>query len=239
MTTPTHPKPPADVPVAESPLRPVEASIKPSLDRSPETRERLERYAGIGGTVVPGLFFVVMIVLGQVTPHYDALSRFGSELSLGRYGWIMIANFVILGISILGLGGVLWRRLGTERAGRLGARMVGFAGVAFLIAGVFVTDLHGTVKTWHGALHFTAAVIIFFIAVPIGAFMLSRRLRCVRWLSRYCAFTAIATPVLFIATVVAGPYLGLMERIVIGVILAWFSVLAGALRTGRIGAASV
>ncbi len=198
------------------------------------TGSRLGRVAGVAGMAVPGLFFAIMIVLGQITPDYDAISRFGSELSLGRYGWAMIANFIVVGTAVLGLAFALWHTAGSDRAGRLAARMVGAAGAAFLVAGIFVTDPHGQVKTFHGALHFGAALVIFFIAVPVGGLAMSRRLRGLPWLSRYSALTGMATPLLFIATVMSGHYLGLVERIVIGVVLAWLTVLAAAVHSGRI-----
>ncbi len=224
----------ASLPAATPHLQPAQTAVKTKSPTLP--RPGAEWFATTTAMIIPGLFFIVMIVLGQITPHYDAISRFGSELSLGRYGWAMIANFVILSLSIIALAVVLRRRLGAERPGRLGAAMVGLAGVAFLIAGVFVTDPHGAINTWHGALHFAAAVIIFFIAVPIAGLALSRRLVQVRWLSRYSALTGIATPALFLATIAAGPYLGLMERIVIGLILAWFTVLGAALRRSGVPA---
>ena len=38
------------------------------------------------------------MVLGFITPGYDWVARYGSELSLGLLGWIMIANFIVLGL---------------------------------------------------------------------------------------------------------------------------------------------
>jgi hypothetical membrane protein len=213
------------------------AALKRQAGLSGLARNRLLRAASGAGMVIPGAFFAVMTVLGQITPHYDAISRFGSELSLGRYGWAMIANFIVVGVTVLGLAAALWRAAGRDRSGRLGALMAGVAGAAFVVAGVFVTDPHGQVKTFHGAMHFAAAVAMFFVAVPAGGLAMSRWLRGSRWLSRYSALTGIATPLLFIATVMSGHYLGLTERVVIGAELAWLTVLAVALRTGQTSAA--
>jgi hypothetical protein len=73
---------------------------------------------------------------------------------------------------------------------------------------------------------------IFFIATPIAGLALARRCRGQRRFARYCALTAVATPVLLIATFASGGLLGLTERIVIAVVLAWLTTLALRLRRG-------
>ena len=180
------------------------------------------------GMVAPIVFYAVMIVLGQLTPGYDALSRFGSELSLGRLGPIMIANFILLGICEIAFAVWLRQVIGPQRSGRLGAAMVGVAGVAFVVAGVFVTDPQGTVPpTTHGILHVVAALLLFPLAMPTAGLAMARRFRHhQRGFAFYSAITAVATPVLFIATFLSGDMLGLMERILIGVDLLWLAVLA-------------
>ena len=57
----------------------------------------------LAAMVAPAGFFAVMMVLGFVTPGYDWVARYGSELSLGSPGWIMIANFVALGLVELAI----------------------------------------------------------------------------------------------------------------------------------------
>lgn len=42
-------------------------------------RGRLSRLALTAGLAGPVVFYVVLLVLGQLTPGYDAMSRFGSE----------------------------------------------------------------------------------------------------------------------------------------------------------------
>jgi hypothetical protein len=74
------------------------------------------------------VFFTVMMVLGQVTPRYDWVARFGSELALGRCGWAMIANFVVVGVAMAGLGMALRRATGPRRSGLMGAAAVTAAG---------------------------------------------------------------------------------------------------------------
>lgn len=183
----------------------------------------------LAAAAIPAGFFTVMMVLGLVTPGYDWVARYGSELSLGRLGWIMIANFIALGVTQLALAAALGRVAGDRVSGRVAAAAVGLLGAAFVVAGVCVTDparLVTGAHTWHGDVHALMAVVIFFIATPIAALATARRLRRQRAFAAYSALTAIGTPALLIATFVSGHLLGLTERIVIAFTLAWLTTLA-------------
>ena len=89
----------------------------------------------------------------------------------------------------------------------------------------------------HGGLHFLAAITLFFIAFPVAGRAFRRRYRGLRAFSLYSGFTGIASPVLFIVTVISGPLLGLSERVVIGIDLLYLTVLAALLAQGRLGSA--
>lgn len=177
----------------------------------------------------PAAFFTVMMALGLVTPGYDWVARYGSELSLGPLGWIMIANFVALGVTELAMTAALGRAAGDRVSGWIATAAVGLLGAAFVTAGVCVTDparLVSGAHTWHGIVHALTAVVIFFIATPIAGLAMARRLRHQRRFARYSALTAVATPALLVATFFSGSLLGLTERIVIAVVLAWLTTLA-------------
>jgi hypothetical protein len=186
----------------------------------------------------PAGFFVVMMALGFVTPGYNWVARYGSELSLGPLGWIMIANFIALGLVELALAVVVARAIGDRLSGWVATAAVGLIGAAFVVAGICVTDparLVSGAHTWHGVVHALMAVVIFFIATPIAGLAIARRLRHLRHLrrfARYSALTAVATPALLFATFSSGSLLGLTERIVIAVVLAWLTSLAFQLHNG-------
>jgi hypothetical membrane protein len=199
-------------------------------------RNALNRPQAVAGVVVPPLFYAVMIVLGLITPGYNAISRFGSELSLGRLGGFMIANFIVMGLAELAFALGLWRVIGARRSGRLGTVMVGVIGAAFVVAGVFVTDPNGTIATFHGALHFGAAITLFFISFPIAGLAMAVRFRDQRVFAAYSALTGIATPLLFVATFLSGDLLGLFERVLIAIDLIWLTVLAGLSYVGVLAA---
>ena len=191
------------------------------------------RRVALAGMVAPAGFFTVMMVLGLVTPGYDWVARYGSELSLGRLGAIMIANFIALGLVELALAAALGHTIGDRVSGWVATAAVGLLGAAFVVAGVCVTDKAKLVTgahTWHGTVHALMAAVIFFIATPIAALAMARRCRGQRSFARYCALTAVATPALLIATFVSGSLFGLTERILIAVVLAWLTALALQLR---------
>lgn len=204
-----------------------------SKDARPDAeRDPFIAATGSAGTIAPPLFFVVMIVLGEITPGYDPLSRFGSELSLGRYGWVMVTNFLLLGISMVALAAGLWREAHRRRRGSTGAFLVGLAGLAFLDAGVFVTDLQGAPVTLHGGLHVLAALVLFLIAIPGACIAFARGHRQHRRFAIWSWVTAAASPSLFVVTFLSGPLLGLSERVLIGVDLAWLTIVAMLLTRG-------
>jgi hypothetical membrane protein len=190
------------------------------------------------GIIAPPAFFTIMTVLGLVTPGYDWIARLGSELSLGRLGWVMITNFIALGAVELALAAALGRTIGDRLSGWVATGAVGLIGAAFVVAGVCVTDPARLVNgaagahTWHGNVHAFTAVVIFFIATPIASLAMARRMRRHTRFAIYCAVTAVATPALLVATFVSGNLLGMAERIVIAYVLTWLTILAHELRRG-------
>jgi len=114
--------------------------------------------------VAPAGFFAVMMVLGFVTPGYDWVARYRSELSLGSLGWIMIADFVVLGVVELAFAVALGRVIAVRVSGWLATVAVGLIGAAFVTAGVCVTDpakLVSGAHTGHGTVHALVAAVMF------------------------------------------------------------------------------
>jgi hypothetical membrane protein len=195
------------------------------------------RRAALAGVVAPAGFFTIMMVLGLVTPGYDWIARYGSELSLGRLGWVMIVNFIALGVVEIALAAALGRTIGDRASGWVTTGAVGLIGAAFVTAGVCVTDpakLVNGAHSWHGIVHAFMAVVIFFIATPIAALAMAWRVRRQHRFAIYCALTALATPALLVTTFVSGNLLGLAERIVIAFVLTWLTVVARELDRGAL-----
>lgn len=179
--------------------------------------------------VTPACFFAVMMILGFVTSGYDWMARYGGDLSLGPLGWIMITNFVTLGVVVLALALGLGRVIADCVSGWLATAGIGLVGVAFVTAGVCVTDRSSLISgahTWHGTVHAVMAVVIFLIATPVAALAMARRLRGLRSLAVYCVIAAVGAPTLLVVTFVSGSILGLTDRAAIAFVLAWLTSLA-------------
>src|SRR5579885_1169153 len=129
----------------------------------------LRTYASMIGLVAPAVFYAVMVVLGIITPHYNAISQFGSELSLYKYGWVMTTNFIGFGILELLVAMRVYQICSRNKSGEIGSVMVEVLAASFIIAGLFATDPNGTIRSVHGAFHFVAAILIFFISMPVGS----------------------------------------------------------------------
>jgi hypothetical membrane protein len=211
------------------------ATRAPATDRLMAGRHGWTNWVTLAAMGAPACFFTVMMVLGFVTPGYHWVSRVGSELSLGSLGWIMIANFIALGLVELALAAAVGRTIGDRPSGWVATAAIGLLGAAFVVAGVCVTDpsrLVSGAHTWHGVVHALMATIIFLIATPIAALAIARRLRRRRRFARYGVLTAVGTPALLVATFSSKSLLGLGERIVIAVVLTWLTSLALQLRHG-------
>jgi len=136
----------------------------------------------VGGLVGTVAFAVLFTILGAVRAQYDPVRHFISILSLGDGGWLQIANFVVCGALIAGLGVGLGTRWRDGPGATWVPRAVIVTGVGLVWCGVFTPDPSlgyplGTPNelitplTWHGALHFmgaTAILIALTAAVLIG-----------------------------------------------------------------------
>jgi len=79
---------------------------------------------------------LVVWVEGARRPGYDARYHTGSELELGPRGWIMRINFFQVGFGVLAFAVGVGRVLRTDIA----AALLGVAGVALVLSGVFAPD---------------------------------------------------------------------------------------------------
>lgn len=116
------------------------------------------------GAVVATPLFVALWAAQALTregfrPTYHPMSL----LSLGDQGWVQVANFVVVGLLLVGGGVALGRTLGDGRLARWIGVLVVLMGSGLVVAGVFVTDAGAgfpagspagaPVMSWHGAVH--------------------------------------------------------------------------------------
>ncbi|GLX00425.1 DUF998 domain-containing protein [Microtetraspora sp. NBRC 16547] len=197
------------------------------------------------GAIGGPLFVVAFLLEGATRADYDPLRHPVSSLALGPYGWMQIANFVVVGLLML-LFAVGLRR-GLHAVGRRstwGPLLVGTYAIALVGAGIFVTDPVGgyprgtpaqSVHTWHGMLHNFPFSLLVFAALAGACFVFARRFA--GWGDRGWALYSAATGTL----VVIGFFLsgqafsqaeglveigGLLQRLTIAVGWAWLALLA-------------
>jgi len=72
------------------------------------------------GAIASPLFILTVLVQDYTTPAFNPRLQPLSLLSLGEWGWVQIANFVLTGVLNLLYASGLWRRLHPGRAGTWG-----------------------------------------------------------------------------------------------------------------------
>lgn len=199
------------------------------------------------GAVAGPFFTIVWFVQGLTRADYDPMRHAISSLSIGEFGWIQIANFIITGLLILAFS-VELRRLLREPAGSVwGPLLVGLLGIGLIGSGIFVTDpFNGyppgtpvipSERTTHGVLHDLFG-IPFFLGLPITCFVFARFFtrqseHSWAWYSRLSGIGMFA--VFFLARLgfrllptypdLAASF-GLLQRITVTIGFAWLTLLA-------------
>jgi hypothetical membrane protein len=186
------------------------------------TTKRLLACGAIGGP----LFVFVFLIEGATRPYYNALRQPVSDLAIGEFGWVQVANFVISGLLFLAFAVGLRRTLLPSGAvwGRL---LVGLFAIGLIGAGVFTGDQHPL-------LHNLCGIPVFF-GLPIACFVFGRLFARVgkRGWAAYSAFTGIAMLATF---VIAGMgfgqrpglvnFAGVFQRLSITIGWTWLTLLA-------------
>src|SRR5256884_9214148 len=122
---------------------------------------------------IAGPFFILTVLIQDYPrPAFDPRLQPLSLLSLGEWGWVQIANFVLAGALNLLYAGGLWRRLHPGRAGTWGPLLIGAYRLGLIAVGVFRTDpadglppgaIAPTQPSWHGVLHALGGLFIFVV----------------------------------------------------------------------------
>ncbi len=157
---------------------------------------------------IAGPFFLLLVLIQDYTvPAFNPRIHLLSQLALGEWGWVQIANFVLAGVLNLLYAAGLWRKLHPGRAGTWGPLLIGAYGLGLVVVGVLRTDpAHGfppgvvapTSSSWHGAIHALGGLFVFVVlagALTVFArFFLARKER--GW-ACYCIASAVLLLVIF------------------------------------------
>jgi len=202
------------------------------------TSARTVRRLLAGGVVGPLLFMAAMAVEGAFRPGYSAMRNFGSQLATSSYGWQQIANFLVLGLIMIGFAAALRQTLRSGIGATWLPRLVTAFGAGLLVAGVFPTDPAygyppgtpagpGVSLSWHGAIHGMAGFCAF-TALTAASFIFaarSARLRSIGWMI-YSATSGILLMAFFVASWNGADLTGLYQRIAIVSGWGWLSLFA-------------
>jgi hypothetical protein len=133
--------------------------------------------AGRVATVTAWTFLALLATLHVVKPELDPSWRMVSEYAIGRHGWLMIAAFLSISLSLFSTF-VVVRPFVETTGGKIGLGFLVAAGAALAAAGVFVSDPITATRdqlTTHGNLHGLSAMVGI-PGFPIAALLIGRSL---------------------------------------------------------------
>ena len=151
---------------------------------------------------IAGPFFLLLVLIQDYSvPDFNPRLHLLSQLALGEWGWVQIANFVLAGVLNLLYAVGLWRRLHPGRAGTWGPLLIGAYGLGLLAVGVFRTDpangfppgvVASTQPSWHGAIHALGGLFVFVtLAAALAVFARFFLAHKERGWAFYCLVSAV------------------------------------------------
>jgi hypothetical protein len=190
------------------------------------------------GAVAGPLFVLTVLVQSYTVPGFDPRLGFLSLLSLGPWGFVQIANFVLTGgLNLLYAAG-LWRRLHGGPSGTFAPILIGVYGLGLITVGIFTTDpangfppgsVAATGPSWHGAIHAFVALFVFVsLAAALAVFIRCFLARKEGWWVFYCAASSVLMIVFFFGSFTSPT---LMARFLdLGMLVGWMGAAVVAMK---------
>jgi hypothetical membrane protein len=189
---------------------------------------RLERLAALCGIGGPLIYWILVITLGLIEPHYSPISQSMSELGAATSKYQLIINtlgFPLLGILIGVFGYGLNSNLNRNRGYWVGPLLIMLSGVSLFLVGVFHTDPGPVDITSIGRIHRLVATVSAFSYILALIFIAFRQRSDRRWrsLAGFSGTLALValTLSLFYSLEFTKPILGLLQRLSMGIPLLW------------------
>jgi len=138
-----------------------------------------KKTASWAGMLGPALFTLSFMINGALSPGFNPVRMYVSELSIGPRGWIQIVSFMILGICLMLFALGLRDAIPTGKASRAAPIIFMVMAVCYFLSGPFVTDpasMFDNQLTLHGTLHGIFGAIVFSLSAAV-CFVLWRRFR--------------------------------------------------------------
>jgi hypothetical protein len=204
--------------------------VEPS-DRPPHRPTGASLAALIGvGVAVTGVG-VLHVVRADLDPRRAVMSHYAN----GSAGPIMSIVFYAVGAVALALAVRLWTGMARQGSGRVLAPLMGVAGLAMVLAGVFEVDRPDAPQTTSEVIHSNSAVAAFILlVVSMGLFTLACE-HDERWRSfrrRSAVLTCVAAVAAVGSKVSTGTeWTGAVQRVLAGTVLLWFLLVARHLRS--------
>jgi Protein of unknown function (DUF998) len=193
---------------------------------------KLPRGEALFALLLAILFAGVLVTVHSIEPE----TNFGpiSLYSLGSFGIVMRAGFVVLGLAFFSLVAGLRGNARPAALYRVDLIMLSIAGAGLVIVGAFNADAPGTVSTLSGLIHSSAANVWSICAI-IGILLFAVAFRqdggslAIGRSSRNLGILALITYL--------GGFLGpepVQPRLFFALVVLWISLVANWLRTGKL-----
>ena len=191
----------------------------------------LTRILLLCGAIAGPLFLLTVLIQDYTRPAFDPRLEGLSLLSLGEWGWVQIANFVLAGVLNLLYAVGLWRRLHPGRAGTWGPLLIGAYGLGLIAVGVFRTApadgfppgaIASTGPSWHGAIHALGGLFVFLVlAAALAVFARLFLARKERWWAFYCIASAVLLLLFFFGGINSAVLMARFLRL--GTLVGWMA----------------
>jgi Protein of unknown function (DUF998) len=143
---------------------------------SPTATSTTRRLLACGVAAAP-LFVVVALAQALTRPGFDLTRDAVSLLTIGRLGWIQVANFLVTGLLMIACAAGTRRVLHGGPGGRWIPALLYACGAGLLGGGVFHPDPSGgfppgtpsssAVSSWHGMLHMVSGSTAFLALIAV------------------------------------------------------------------------
>ena len=187
----------------------------------------------LSGSLLAGPIYILVGIAQILTrAGFDITRHPLSMMSLGNFGWIQIANFIVTGLLVLA-GAIGLRRLAQgDRRLKWGALLLGIYGLGVLGGGLFVPDpalgfppgtpdTYPETTSWHGSLHFIFGQIGF-LALIAASFVYARYFAA-KGLRGWAMFSAF-TGAFFLFASVAGVVTSVGDSAALGLLALYVAV---------------
>lgn len=204
------------------------------------TRSRTRTLA-LAGFVAPVWFTAMVVIQGELHPHYSHVTMPISALAAWPMGWMQNLTFCVAGVLVVAFVVALHRSVRQVGRGRAGHVLLLIGGAALSMNAVFPWKLVNGVPA-EPSTH-AASAITTFLATALGMIVFSRRMTIdERWrgLARYTRWSGILVVVLFLVLGVfaiedSAPlhrWTGLIQRVLVAVWFVWMIVVAQRITAG-------